>query len=312
MDRRWRRAALICTLALAVPASAQPPLRAERWLAAGADPRVLTRIPAECRIKPASADEALSVEIGRAAFRSPTLLGGQAARAGLACDSCHRNGRTNPDFHFPGVSGAPGTADVTSSLFSSHRGDDLFNPKPIPDLGGPKDRLKVAQDGDALHTFIHGLITEEFDGHEPPARVLDGLVAYVRSLQACDAVSRPLHASDYASDAVRAVDAAQGALAKGDTATARVLIAAARARLGLIAERYPQGRFPSISAQLLKADGQLQDARDAATAAETVQRLAAWRRDAAHWRRAVERAEPRSLFNPARLAGEARLPQGGP
>ncbi|MGF7473737.1 hypothetical protein WFJ45_23635, partial [Salmonella enterica subsp. enterica serovar Minnesota] len=73
-----------------------------------------------------------SARIGRAAFNSPLLLGGQAARAGLSCASCHRNGRGNPDFHFPGISGAPGTADVTASLLSSHRGDGQFNPKPIP------------------------------------------------------------------------------------------------------------------------------------------------------------------------------------
>nr|QQZ49991.1 hypothetical protein JKL49_25640 [Phenylobacterium glaciei] len=70
--------------------------------------------------------------------------GGQAARAGVACETCHRSGRSNPDFLFPGVSGPPGSADVTSSLFSSHRGDGIDDPVPIPDLSGPRAGLKVA------------------------------------------------------------------------------------------------------------------------------------------------------------------------
>ena len=98
---------------------------------------------------------------------------------------CHRDGRTNPDFQFPGVSGAAGTADVTDSLFSSHRGDGLDNPKPIPDLSAPKEKLKIDQAplSRALETFIHGLVTQEFDGPEPTPAVLEGLADYVRALR---------------------------------------------------------------------------------------------------------------------------------
>ena len=45
-------------------------------------------------------------------FRTPELLGGQAARVGLSCDACHINGRNNPTFYIDGVSGLPGTVDV--------------------------------------------------------------------------------------------------------------------------------------------------------------------------------------------------------
>ena len=67
---------------------------------------------------------------------------------------------------------------------SSHRGDGIFNPKPIPDLAGDPAKLKVSRDPgkDDLKRFIHGLITQEFDGPEPPPAVLEGLAAYVRSL----------------------------------------------------------------------------------------------------------------------------------
>jgi hypothetical protein len=108
------------------------PIREARWLAPGAVYQGLTREPSECFARPTDPAERRRAEIGRAAFRTPLLLGGQAARAGLSCASCHRNGRGNPDFLFPGLSGPPGTADITASLMSSHRGDGRFNPKPIP------------------------------------------------------------------------------------------------------------------------------------------------------------------------------------
>lgn len=129
MDRSRRRPGLlILFLAAAFTApSAAPPLRALRWLAPDADgARVLTNRPVECLPPPKSAGEAYLIEVGRAAFRTPMTLGGQAARAGIDCETCHRNGRRNADFHFPGISGDPGTADVTSFIFSSHRGKPGF------------------------------------------------------------------------------------------------------------------------------------------------------------------------------------------
>ncbi|HEX7887443.1 MAG TPA: hypothetical protein VF474_15820, partial [Phenylobacterium sp.] len=184
MDRRWRRArALGFAVALggaaALAADHRPALRAQSWVPAGADlVRIFASQPTECLKAPADPALARSVEIGRAAFRTPLLLGGQAARAGLSCESCHLAGRSNPDFQFPGASGAPGTADVTLSLFSSHRGNGVHDPKPIPDLSGPRDKLKVAAQD--LAPFIRGLVVEEFDGHEPPAAVLQGLADPVR------------------------------------------------------------------------------------------------------------------------------------
>src|SRR5262249_48083034 len=156
----------------------------------------------------------------------------------LSCESCHRAGRDNPDFQFPNVSGAPGTADVTGSLFSSHRGNGVFDPRPIPDLAGPRDRLKVKPAH--LETLIPRPVVEEFDGPEPPKAVLQGRVAYVRSLApaACPAARKPVTAHSLFQDALRAKNVAGVALADGDPATADVMIGAARARLGLIDERF--------------------------------------------------------------------------
>ena len=298
MDRRGARHALLIVLALggAAALAAEPPLRAVRWVAAGRDPvAALAFEPTECLAR--SGDPA--VEVGRAAFRTPLLLGGQAARAGLSCASCHRAGRDNPDFAFPGLSGRPGTADVTSSLMSRKRGDGLANPRPIPSLVAP-GKVDRGADTRALEDFIRGLVVEEFDGAEPPPRVLAGLGAYVRALrpESCPRADRQAAALARDLDAaLRAVRAAESALAAGDGPAARLLIAAARSELGAIDERY---------AGLAEPQRQLESADRALAAAmnegDPRPRLAAWRGDAPRWSRPLRRAEGRSLYDRRRLA----------
>ncbi|MBW8812052.1 MAG: hypothetical protein JF588_01385 [Caulobacterales bacterium] len=321
MRSHWRRgaalaAALGAALAvggLALAAGAEPPLRAMRWAPRDADPaRAFATQPAEC-LKPPPTDPAaaLSVEIGRAAFRAPVLLGGQAARAGLSCEACHRGGRTNPDFLFPGASGAPGTADVTLSLFSSHRGDGAFNPRPIPDLSGPRMALKVAPAD--LPAFIHGLITQEFDGPEPPPAVLAGLAAYVRALDpaACPAPGRtPLTVAFLMADARRALAAARGALDQGDRPTARLMIASARARLFLIDERF--AALPAEQARLRTADAGLAalQAKVSSGAPDAAAALDRWLAESRPLEARLAARAPQSLFDPKRLAAASnrRLP----
>ncbi len=116
MDHQGRRSRPLIGVFVAIGCvfgaarAAEGPLRAMRWMAPGANHlRTLGERPAECLKRPETRDVAYSVEIGRAAFRTPLLLGGQAARAGVACETCHEGGHTNPEFLFPGVSGAPGT-----------------------------------------------------------------------------------------------------------------------------------------------------------------------------------------------------------
>lgn len=325
MDRRRPRAAalgLVLAAGLGLAAGAavnvEPPIRALRWLAPDADPvAALGTTPPECLVLPRDPEAALSVEVGRAAFRTPVLLGGQAARSGLACESCHRGGHDNPHFLFPGVSGAPGTADVTSSLFSSHRGDGIDDPRPIPDLGGPKARLKVPQaPGDpALPAFIHGLVTEEFDGPEPPAAVLAGLAAYVRALDPAACAGRgpePLGVRPLFSDARRALTAAQALAARGDRPAAVLMVAGARARLGLIDERYAAPGLAALRARLRAADREL--AAIAEALRESRPRAGA---DIARWLAAARpleadlaRRERDSLFDSRhlRVAAGRRLP----
>lgn len=290
-------------------ASESPPLRAARWTTPDHLVEALTTEPAECLTPPAPGTAlAGRIAIGRAAFRAPLLLGGQAARIGLSCNSCHRSGRGNPGFTFPGLSGAPGTADVTTSVLSSHRGDGVFNPLPIPDLSGPRAGLKIDQSVSArkLESFIRGQIMEEFEGPEPSAATLDGLATYVRALNPAQcrgtvpiALARDLQRID------QTLATAARLLAAGDADTALVLIASARSELGLIDERYQAPRLRR-AAQGLRAAGielgrveRLLPVNPAAGSA----RLERWMRGSEGWRAALRRAEAASLYNPALLAG---------
>ncbi len=305
MDRRRRRTHALGLAAVLLAAGAAPaadvPLAAMRWLALGADPvALLTHEPTECLALPADPALARSVEVGRAAFRTPLLLGGQAARAGVSCESCHQAGRGNPSFRFPGVSGAPGTADVTSSLFSSHRGNGVDDPKPIPDLSGPRAALKVTP-GDVA-PFIRGLIVEEFDGPEPSPVVLQGLADYVRALgsTACPSTAtRPLTAQDLMADVRRAITAAQAA---GDAKTAVFLVTAARARLFLLDERY--ARLAAQRGALRAADRELAEIAKALREGRPDGRpwLARWQARTPALEARLRRAERRSLLDSKTLA----------
>lgn len=305
MDRnQGRPRLLISASALLLIGGAEPaqlPLREARWLQSRDIAEDLTHQPSECLSLPSDPAKRRSVEIGRIAFRAPLVLGGQAARAGLSCSSCHRNGRTNADFHFPGLSGDPGTADVTSSIMSEHRGDGIFNPKPIPDLGGDPKNLKV-KGTPKLKSFIHGLITQEFDGPEPPPQVLDGLVAYVAKLSpaACGgAASSPVALDAMLHDVDTAVRLARETLAAGDEPTGRVLLAAARSTLGSIDERF---RLPGNEASrelLRQSDSELRtiELGDAPQSAM----FERWRKEWPAREQQLRRAERQSLYSEAVL-----------
>jgi hypothetical protein len=233
---------LSLVLVLAVgAASPEIPIKEARWTAPDKRADALSTRPKECLTLPAGGAALTQMMVGRAAFNTPNLLGGQAARAGLSCASCHVNGRGNPHFIFPGLSGLPGTADVTSSIMSKTRGDGVINPKQIPDLA--MDAPKIARDADrpALRDFIRGLVAEEFDGAEPPAAVLEGLAAYVRALSpdACgDDKAIALTLRTALSEVIDPTEVALRLWKAGDSESARLMIAASRAALGRIHERF--------------------------------------------------------------------------
>jgi len=318
VDRPGARIAVILGIGVFAAGAAlavQPlPIRAARWIAPGADAaKLLSEKPSECLAKAPTPELAYKVEIGRAAFNTPLLLGGQASRAGIQCESCHRGGRTNRAFFFPHVSGKPGTADVTNSIFSSHRGDRIDNPKPIPDLSGPRALLKVSRDPQKpdLRNFIHGLVTEEFDGAEPPQAVMDGLAAYVRSLRpdACPpSPVRPITVQSVMEDATRAMRAGAAAAAHKDAPAAILMVASARTQLGLIHERYQAPALSNERAALRAADLDLASIQNDLRAGDAgaALRLALWPGQAVALSRTLGPSEARSLFNPAMLAAAIR------
>lgn len=285
-------------------ATAPPLFEALRWTEPGAEHAVLSGQPAVC-LAYRSGDKPI-VQAGHALFNTPTLLGGQAAKAGLACASCHVNGRDNPHFVIAGVSDKPGTADVTNSFFSGAHGNGRFDPVLIPDLAVP-GKISHAPADKALEPFIRGLIVDEFSGREPTPAMLGALAAYVRAIQSCAGTGKaltPRKLEDQLSIIRAAVDGSAAMAERGDPQAVRMLIAAARHQLGLISERYAGPRLKRERALLLEAsralqllDGKQQNPRQFASD------IYGW---TAHFETKVAAplmaTEDKSLYNPKLLA----------
>ena len=270
-----------------------------RWTAPGSELALLSVQPATCL---AAGDEAL-IRSGRSLFGAPTLLGGQAAKAGLSCASCHINGRDNPHFLLSGVSAAPGTADVTNSFFSAARGNGRFDPVAIPDLAMPG---KVARDPEAqaLEIFVRNLIVEEFGGREPSPAMLEALAAYVRSVRPCSTDQR---VARRLGDQLVAIDdgLASAALMIGrdDRRGVKLSIAAMRHQLGLIAERYVGPGFARDRTALLAASRKLEAIGDIADFARLRLELERWKTEFDKGlAKGLRGGEGRSLYDAKHLA----------
>ncbi|MEP7210657.1 MAG: hypothetical protein ABI740_07460, partial [Alphaproteobacteria bacterium] len=273
-----------------------------RWIAKGSD-RVafLTTQPVECIKSTSDATLAHRRDLGRIAFDSPALLGGAAGRKGLACGSCHLDGRGNVDLFIEGVSGDPGTADVTSSLFSKTRGDGEFNPKPIPDLAAKDGKQIKDRRGAEFRVKVHGLVADEFDGQEPPAPVFEDLLVYLDALDIA-ACSNP--AARVTLRPQRDLDAVGmaliGAREATDPAETEFWIRVARRRLEKIDERYLAPDLTPVRARigrLSAALGAEADAIHASKAPTPPITAEGW----AALVKAVADGEPKSLYDPAVL-----------
>lgn len=259
MDQRsiGRLIAIISVLMMVIGASivrANGPflLKAQEWLSGdtAAQYEILMQGYAKAPDDFNNEQEKRAYQIGEALFRSPSLLGGQAAKARISCNSCHLSGADNPIFHFPNISGAPGTADVTNSFFSSFRGNQNFDPIIIPDLrkmgkiapqtSAQTNMLDNRQDNKQLRQFIRGLIVEEFNGQEPPKAALDAIIFYVQKIN--QAGVKPNDALISVNDPIniinQSVDNIQYNAQNGHNDVAIMLIGAMRHQLGLIYERY--------------------------------------------------------------------------
>ncbi len=291
---------------MSASAAAQLPPEA-RWLASGADiAAALTGTPGEC-VRP-SDDPSTDyfVEIGRVAFMSPLLLGGQAARGGLSCNSCHVDGHGNPDFFLAGLSAAPGTADVTSSIFSKVRDDGVFNPVAIPTLIGVREKpsFGTAAPQSSLHAFIGSAVTDEFQGAPTPPPVLQGLVAYIEAMSAdaCPSTPTPLTPSRAMADVTRALAAASQAADKSDPSTADFLIVSAQAAVGRVHARFPGDEFGKTRAELSGLSKRIGDARNKEGQPRILHDL---QREAAQLGEGLEKSRRGSLYDAETLARQS-------
>src|SRR5262249_51129169 len=128
-----------------------------------------------------------------------------------------------------------------------------------PDLGGDPAKLRF-KGTPKLREFIHGLITQEFDGPEPSPAALDSIVAYVTAISpaACPrGAESAISLSSRLAAVASAVSLARTAYAKGDAATGRALLSAARSTLGAIDERFQVDGLDNARAELRSADAEL-------------------------------------------------------
>lgn len=279
-------------------------LRALRWIAPGADKvDALTARPVACAAEEAKGDGVRSPlaqqrELGRLAFELPALLGGAAARMGLSCSSCHLNGRGNDNFFVDGVSNAPGTADVTSSLFSKVRGNGAFDPVPIPDLAARDGRQIKDRKSQAFRDKVRGLIVEEFDGQEPSPVVFEAVLAYLDSLDITRCVDPAAKVEAKFTDDIGAVLSASAIMVTRDQPPEVKLfyIRAARERLERLHERFPPGGKAALHLELLSTNF-----ADTAEAVRTGGKFDLPIGELGALTAELMNEEPRSLYNPDAL-----------
>jgi len=319
LDRRRRHlialAAALAALAGSAAAQELPVLREIGWLSEEGRLAALAtepRLDREALIAASSASplatryeslEQLRADllVGEFLFKSPLLLGGQAAKAGVSCNSCHVNGRDNPFFQFPAISGEPGTADTTHSFFSETLGNDTFDPVPIPDLTQPG---KVSHDLGArdLERFIAKIVIDEFGGSVSDEAVIRPLSSFVRALQVSGRVGDKALAvrsmqRDLA-DARAMVELAGTHTTDENPTVPRLLLAAARDRLFAVYERLFPGEHDAERMWLIKQSRALGDAQALLREGEIARsQLERWLMDFAD---APDFAaiEPESLYNP--------------
>lgn len=274
-----------------------------RWTEPGAEYAVLSTRPLTCASLSIETEELFGA--GVALFNTPTLLGGQAAKAGLSCASCHNNGRDNPSFVLAQASGKPGTADVTNSFFGAARGNGRFDPVRIPDLT-TAGKVRRDEQSRQLEAFIRNLIVEEFDGHEPSAASIDAIASYIRSIENCgerEPQIEPTKLDQQLELISEAILGAKLAVRDRDREGVRLLVAAIRHQLGLISERFTESRLRHLSDALIKESRALQAIGEIGDVKSQGQTLDSWKaRFDTGTAEELLRLESKSLYNPQLLA----------
>lgn len=216
--------------------------------------------PVECLNAEAYASNTYLIDLGKAAFNTPALLGGQAARMGISCNTCHRSGQDNPQFFIAGISDNPGRLDVTHGFFSEVREDNSFNPVAIPTLLNIKDKRSfgTVQPQDSLEAFIQSVIVDEFAGRQPTAEVMQAVMAYILALDKTDCdnsgkMNRDLRLELAFLD--KTIDTFYKAIDRGQPDSSAMLMLAAQSQLQSIHHRFVD--HPEILADLERMSREL-------------------------------------------------------
>ncbi len=238
-------------IAASPPSSAQSLVGAREWLPPGSlSAQALSTRPAEDL--DGGTAQSFYVEYGRLAFRSPSILGGTARKAGLSCQACHSNGHATAAFFVPGLSDRPGRVDVSHAFWNLRNEDDRFNPLTIPSLRGAvaKDRFGMRREVASLREFTRRVIVVEFSGEEPSPLLLDGLLAYIAKLRPTAQPDRPVLLEDDLADAARHLKTLSLPLAEENAALTGQIADMIRGQLGFIHERFADEKLEGSRAVL--------------------------------------------------------------
>lgn len=247
---------LVCAATGAQADVSEPLLSDLVWLHKDADPIIaLTMAPPEPNASNDRFAETNEYELGRLAFRSPTTLGGLAARMNMSCQTCHTNGGRNREFFAATLSTEPGTFDPTNALFNKKTDNDLFDPIEIPELFGVANNAPYPSDDrfETLSAMTRHVIVDEFAGAEPPKPVFDAIIFYMRQLK------RPSSKAAITKwglcEDLRELDrygvVFENALEANDAPTSDFVLHAIRRHLASIHERYAE--TPVAQEELAKA-----------------------------------------------------------
>lgn len=278
-----------------------------KWVYPDADVvAFLTRRPAECLADAPDAMKQYLVEVGRVAFNSPLLFGGSAARNGLRCASCHLNGHDNPSFFYPGLSDAAGSADVTTSLFSKVREDNVANAVPIPTLVdiNIKSTLAGETSHQSLRRFIEGAVVEEFQGVSSPA-IVESVAVYVEHLTAtaCSKREERQSAAVEMDNFVRGLTVVETALDRKDFQVADFVVVSLQQSLAPVHERYATPVLGDERKALEVLSQSLREFRQSIENApnEAAILLPTLQREAKYVRKVLKRSHKNSLYSAKQL-----------
>lgn len=122
--------------------------------------------------------------LGDLLFHSPSVLGENAQKLGLSCNSCHPNGAVHRTLRVEGLSDRPGNIDLTTAHFRAGAENHIKDPVNIPSLRGVRFTGPYGTDGRtaSLAEFTEGVVTGEFGGKALTPGELAALVRYMHDL----------------------------------------------------------------------------------------------------------------------------------